>query len=58
MLVLSPLRSPSHTVDNTEDTKDASDVLPSDDDDVFYLFLQKHKIALRHIPLWVLSTKE
>ena len=28
------------------------------DDDVFYLFLQKQKIALRHIPLWVLSTKE
>jgi hypothetical protein len=30
----------------------------SPDDDVFYLFLQQQKIALRHIPLWVLSIKE
>jgi hypothetical protein len=29
-----------------------------DDDDDFYLFLQKQNIALSHIPLWVLSTKE
>jgi hypothetical protein len=31
---------------------------PYRSDDVFYLFLQKQKIALRHIPLWAFFPTE